>query len=182
MLDLPSSNQLAQDISNVSQPSFAARSLSHLPSKPLQAEDVSASEKASTLVEANTEPPKVVSPVVYYIQATVTRHSSQPSVLKEAFLTTNVSNLEDAKVTEAAPIWSIGRSSNCTIAILNPSISRCHAVIGYASTQGFYITDLGSSNGTFVNRQRLPILERRSLTDGDLISFSHIHVEFFVSH
>jgi len=181
MLDLPSSNQPAQDISNVFQPPVAARSLSHLPSKPLQAKGAPAFDKASTLVGANIEPPKVVSPVVYYIQATVTRHSSQSSVLKEAFLTTNVSNLEDAKVTEVAPVWLIGRSSNCAIAILNPSISRCHAVIGYVPTQGFYITDMGSSNGTFVNRQRLPILERRSLTDGDLISFSHIHVEFFVS-
>lgn len=182
MLDLPSSSQPAQDISSFSQPSVAVRSLSQLPSKPLETKGAPAFDKASTLVGANLEPPKVVSPVAYYIQATVTRHSSQPSVLKAAFLTTNLSNLEDAKVTEVAPIWSIGRSSNCAIAILNPSISRCHAVIDHIPIQGFYITDLGSSNGTFVNRQRLPILERRSLTDGDLISFSHIHVEFFVSH
>lgn len=182
MLDLPSSNQPTQDISSFSQLPVVARSLSQLPSKPLQAKGALAFDKASTLVGANIEPPKAVSPVAYYIQATVTRHSSKPSLLKAAFLTTNVSNLEDAKVTEVAPIWSIGRSSNCAIAILSPSISRCHAVIGYTPTQGFYITDMGSSNGTFVNRQRLPILERRSLADGDLISFSHIHVEFFVSH
>ena len=41
--------------------------------------------------------------------------------------------------------------------------------------------DVGSSNGTFVNRRRLIQQEQRFLQDGDLIEFSHTRVEFFLS-
>ncbi|KAM3101818.1 FHA domain-containing protein [Phormidesmis sp. 146-12] len=111
-------------------------------------------------------------PASYYIQAATTGRT--------AFLTTNLFDLEEARVTEIASTWLIGRSRNCAIAVPNPSISRCHAVIGHSPLEGFYVMDVGSSNGTFINRHRLPTLERRTLQDGDLVSLSHIHVEFFV--
>jgi pSer/pThr/pTyr-binding forkhead associated (FHA) protein len=60
-------------------------------------------------------------------------------------------------------------------------VSRCHAVIGHHPNDGFYIMDLGSSNGTFVNRSRLIPLQQRPLNDGDLIDFSKSRVEFFIS-
>jgi FHA domain len=129
-------------------------------------------DKVSTLVGESLEPPQRLDPASYYIQAATTGRS--------AYLTTNLSNLAEARVTEIAPTWLIGRSRNCAIAIFHPSISRCHAVIGFTAAEGFYIMDVGSSNGTFVNRRRLPVLERRTLGDGDLISLSHIHAEFFV--
>ena len=180
MLDSPSPNQIDPGVSGFLQP--LARSSDQRPSELIQSGEAPGFIKASTTVGAGVELPKVSSPAAYYIQAIVLGHSSKSPLCKSAFLTTNVSNLEDAQVTELAPNWLIGRSSNCEIAILNPSISRHHAVIGFSLTQGFYITDVGSRNGTFVNRQRIPNLERRSITDGDLISFSQIQVEFFVSH
>ncbi len=182
MLNLPSPNQPDRDISDFWQTQANARSLGQRPSKLIQAGDAPVLGKASTLVGEGVESLKASSPVAYYIQAIILGQSSTSPLCKSAFLTTNVSNLEDAKVTDVASTWLIGRNSNCAIAILNPAISRCHAVLGYSPTQGFYITDVGSSNGTFINRQRIPVLERRSLTDGDLISFSQIHIEFFTSH
>ncbi|MGV0028766.1 FHA domain-containing protein [Phormidesmis priestleyi] len=129
-------------------------------------------DQVSTFVGPIIQAPQRCTPASYYIQAATTGRT--------AFLTTNLFDLEEARVTEIASTWLIGRSQNCAIAVPNPSISRCHAVIGHSPLDGFYIMDVGSSNGTFVNRRRLPTLERRTLQDGDLVSLSHIHVEFFV--
>jgi len=128
-------------------------------------------DKISTLVEPILEAPQRCS-TSYYIQAVTTGRT--------AFLTTNLSSPDQTQLTAIASTWLIGRSRNCAIALPHPSVSRCHAVIGHSAAEGFYLMDVGSSNGTFLQGQRLPVLERRSLEDGDAISFSHIQVEFFV--
>ncbi|MEZ6122812.1 MAG: FHA domain-containing protein [Planctomycetaceae bacterium] len=48
----------------------------------------------------------------------------------------------------------IGRQSACAIQLLHESVSRRHAEVWQVEDQMF-IRDLGSSNGTFVNRQRV---------------------------
>jgi pSer/pThr/pTyr-binding forkhead associated (FHA) protein len=108
-----------------------------------------------------------------YIQAVTTGRT--------AFLTTNLTTTGATQVTEIASSWLIGRSSNCAIAILEKSVSRCHAVIGHHPREGFYVMDLGSSNGTFVNSSKLVPLKQRFLKDGDLIEFNKIRTEFFIS-
>jgi FHA domain len=128
-------------------------------------------DKISTFVEPILDAPNrcVTS---FYIQAATTGRT--------AFLTTNLSNADEARVTAIASTWLIGRSRNCAITVAHRSVSRCHAVIGHVANHGFYIMDVGSSNGTWVNGRRLPILERQTLRDGDLVKLSHISVEFFV--
>ena len=49
---------------------------------------------------------------------------------------------------------SIGRSDNNDLVLASPQISRQHAKINRIG-DGLYIQDLGSSNGTFVNAQRI---------------------------
>ncbi|MCU0548334.1 MAG: FHA domain-containing protein [Leptolyngbya sp. Prado105] len=127
-------------------------------------------DKISTLVEPILEAPLRCA-TAYYIQAVTTGRT--------AFLTTNLVNPDQAQLTSISSTWLIGRSRNCAISVSQPSISRCHAVIGH-SPEGFYVMDVGSSNGTFLREQRLPVLERRALIDGDRISLSHLQVEFFV--
>ena len=109
----------------------------------------------------------------YYIQAVTTGRT--------AFLTTNLPDNQVTHVTEVASSWLIGRSRTCAISIQSSSISRCHAVIGHCPSRGFYIMDVGSSNGTFVNRRRLTPLEQHFLMDGDLVELSHCRIEFFIS-
>jgi len=62
----------------------------------------------------------------------------------------------------------IGRTVNCDIVINDTSASRRHAEIFYDSnTEMVTINDLKSSNGTYVNRQRITRLSR--LQNGDVI-------------
>lgn len=109
----------------------------------------------------------------YYLQATRIDH--------RAFLTTNLTDIGQAQVTDIGSTWLLGRSRNCAIMVPDRSISRCHAVIGHDSQQGFYIMDVGSSNGTYLNQQRLTGLKRHTLNDGDIITLCHLRVEFFIN-
>ncbi len=127
----------------------------------------------STIIEPILEAPNRCESSTYYIQAVTTGRS--------AFLTTNLPDCNTTHVSEIGVGWLIGRSSNCAITIDDPSISRCHAVVGHRPGRGFYIIDVGSSNGTFVNGRRLSTLKQCFLEDGDLIELSHTRVEFFVS-
>lgn len=57
--------------------------------------------------------------------------------------------------------WAVGRLPGCALALAHPSVSRRHAVLQYrtagpAAARGFYVCDLGSAHGTFLNRRRLP--------------------------
>jgi pSer/pThr/pTyr-binding forkhead associated (FHA) protein len=47
----------------------------------------------------------------------------------------------------------IGRGRSADIVIAEPTISRAHAVIG-CDVEGFFVQDMGSTNGTRVNGER----------------------------
>ena len=50
------------------------------------------------------------------------------------------------------------------------SVSRRHAAI-HLTNDTYYITDIGSKNGTYVNDKQLPVGVAYALHDGDRISF-----------
>ncbi|HEY9623003.1 MAG TPA: FHA domain-containing protein [Crinalium sp.] len=109
----------------------------------------------------------------FYIQAVVTGQTT--------FLMTNLNQNWESLLIGTASTWLIGRSPTCAITIPEFSVSRCHAVIGYHPIDGFYITDVGSRNGTFVNRRRIAPRERRTLRDGDLLQLGELRTEFFLA-
>lgn len=59
----------------------------------------------------------------------------------------------------------IGRRAGCDLVIPDPGVSRRHAWLEYKQG-GFLLTDLGSTNGTFVNGLRIT---SRKIQSGDLI-------------
>lgn len=130
-------------------------------------------EMVTTILEPILNAAKRCAVAPFYVQAVSTGRTT--------FLVTNLSEKQALLVTDNASNWLIGRSSSCAIAIAHNCISRQHAVIGHILGKDFYITDIGSSNGTWVNRRRLAHLERCQLGDGDLIRVGPVQMEFFVA-
>jgi parallel beta-helix repeat protein len=69
----------------------------------------------------------------------------------------------------------IGRTAENEIALDDSQISRHHAAIS-READGFSLEDLGSTNGTFLNEQR--IVERHHLKDGDRIRVGNTTLAF----
>jgi len=79
--------------------------------------------------------------------------------------------------TETTPfreIAIVGRDQfRCNYIILNHSVSRIHAELKYIYGQGLAITDLGSSNGTFLNDEQIAD-DYYLLSTGDSVRFGEI--------
>jgi pSer/pThr/pTyr-binding forkhead associated (FHA) protein len=66
----------------------------------------------------------------------------------------------------------IGRGRSADLSIAEPTISRAHAAIGYGE-KGFFLQDLGSTNGSRVNGQRE---SQVPLEDGDEIQLGKLQL------
>jgi len=71
-------------------------------------------------------------------------------------------------------ITSIGRSDECDIVIESPYVSARHALIKKRGKR-FYIEDLNSTNGTFVNGKRVRIAR---IKNGDVITLGDVDLKF----
>jgi hypothetical protein len=69
---------------------------------------------------------------------------------------------------------AIGRSPDAPIFLDDVTVSRNHALL-VVRNDGIYIDDLGSLNGTYVNRHRV---ESRKLDDGDEIQVGKYKLTF----
>jgi FHA domain/zinc-ribbon domain len=69
---------------------------------------------------------------------------------------------------------TVGRSPDCDIFLDDVTVSRRHAVISKRSDR-FVIEDLGSLNGTFLNRHRI---EQAPLTDDDEVQIGKYRLVF----
>jgi len=67
----------------------------------------------------------------------------------------------------------IGRGRTADMVVAEATISRAHAAIGFDDT-GFYVEDLGSTNGTLINGARI---ERETLKGGDQIQIGRLVLE-----
>ncbi|MGD1806445.1 FHA domain-containing protein [Dapis sp. BLCC M126] len=72
--------------------------------------------------------------------------------------------------------WTIGRSKDNTFVLTDKWISRNHAMIQQMDTGDFYLIDLGSRNGSFVNGRRVSIPV--TLKDTDDLIFGQTELEF----
>jgi pSer/pThr/pTyr-binding forkhead associated (FHA) protein len=71
---------------------------------------------------------------------------------------------------------TIGRSPDCEIFLDDVTVSRKHAVL-VKRDNGFFVEDLGSLNGTFLNRRRI---ESGELGDGDELQIGKYRLTFLL--
>jgi sulfur carrier protein ThiS len=69
---------------------------------------------------------------------------------------------------------TVGRSPECDIFLDDVTVSRRHALVERRD-QGFALEDLGSLNGTFLNRSRI---ERSNLENGDEVQIGKYRLIF----
>jgi pSer/pThr/pTyr-binding forkhead associated (FHA) protein len=69
---------------------------------------------------------------------------------------------------------TIGRGLNNDIILEDTRVSRHHAQLRYQARR-FWIADLGSTNGTYVNDEQVA---ERSLRDGDIVSLGGLELTF----
>lgn len=69
--------------------------------------------------------------------------------------------------------YTVGRARDCSLVVDLEPVSRLHAHFDYEHEQ-VTVTDLGSTNGTYVNRQRLEPHKPRRLKSGDVVNLANV--------
>ncbi|AFU98623.1 FHA domain-containing protein [Simiduia agarivorans] len=102
--------------------------------------------------------------------------SLEPSTTKRAHIDSRWSLVSDSswlagqEFVIAPGVSAIGRATQCEIVIPGTHLSRQHAEFELSNGQ-LRIRDLGSSNGTFVNEERLTANQPLRLVPGDRLRF-----------
>ncbi|WP_088431402.1 adenylate/guanylate cyclase domain-containing protein [Halomicronema hongdechloris] len=76
--------------------------------------------------------------------------------------------------------WTIGRSDDNNFVLPDQWISRNHAMLQSMENGEFYLIDLGSRNGSFVNGRRVSVPV--TLHNGDLLTFGQTNLHFYCPH
>ncbi len=99
---------------------------------------------------------------------------------QQAYLITNLLRGESLTLFQPQMVWTIGRNRQAAFPFTDKKLSRRHAVIQYVPQKGFYLIDLNSMNGSFVNDGQ--VQQRQLLQDADRVHIGRICFTFFVSH
>ncbi len=97
----------------------------------------------------------------------------------QPYLLTNLLGDRSQNLYQPECCWLIGRSPDATLSFADRRLSRFHAVIQYVKNDGFYLIDLQSTNGSFVNGEA--VRYRRRLVEGDRIRVGSLSIQFYAS-
>lgn len=129
-------------------------------------------DKVEKNVRIEEEPQKEVGNTV--LLSDYLNQKKIPSELK--FICQNADSLsicaEDIRISEF-PCVIGSLSEYCNIIIQNELISRMHICI-YREENEYYIEDMNSTNGTFLNDRQILPQQRYSLEDGDVLRLANI--------
>lgn len=71
----------------------------------------------------------------------------------------------------------LGREPQCHVSVADATLSGRHATV-WTDRDRWYLADLRSTNGTFLNRQLVPPLKAIELREGDAIEFGSVSARF----
>ncbi len=97
----------------------------------------------------------------------------------QAYLITNLRSETSSTLIQPQMTWTIGRNRDAALPLHDRMLSRRHSVLMYVKNEGFYLVDLNSLNGSYVNGKRIE--NRVALQDGDFIRVGHTEFFFFLS-
>nr|WP_290221801.1 FHA domain-containing protein [Trichocoleus desertorum] len=95
-------------------------------------------------------------------------------------LSTNLIEGSTQTLLQPQQIWVFGRDRQAAISIRDERLSRRHAAIRYVAGQGFYLVDLDSTNGSFINGER--VWRCSLLKEGDRVRLGSLTFTFFICH
>ena len=99
-------------------------------------------------------------------------HQLDKSVFRSELLRARVIEIKKRKTKSARDIITIGRSANNDIIIYNRMVSKSHCHLYISSPDDVcYLVDIGSTNGTYVNNNKIEPHHKHNLNDADEISF-----------
>ncbi|HTX58534.1 MAG TPA: FhaA domain-containing protein [Verrucomicrobiae bacterium] len=107
-------------------------------------------------------------------EATVSITIPSPSKLRKRFHLRMIKGVPAYGVYYVEERALVGRSEECDIFLVDPSVSRTHAVVEVDGAEPV-VRDLGSTNGTFVNGDRI---DTRALRSGDELTFGNTKMRF----
>src|SRR5260370_10293529 len=84
-----------------------------------------------------------------------------------------VSREIEGRAWEGFDLLRIGREQQWEVRLDNNSISRCHAELAYVESLGWFVRDLGSTNGTHLNGVRIGSQERK-IRERDLLQVGNL--------
>ncbi len=94
------------------------------------------------------------------------------------YLITNLLDSRTQKITQPQWIWTMGRAGGNAITLADHHLSRHHAALQYIPGQGFFLHDLNSTNGTYLNQEILQAPRR--LYEGDRLRIGSLVISFFL--
>jgi|SRR5579884_3168528 len=84
-------------------------------------------------------------------------------------------NLPAGTAFPLAPVSTIGRRPDCTVVLDEPFVSGEHGELRLSQGR-WWLRDLGSTNGTFVNGSRVTV--PTGVQPGDTLQFGRVRLEF----
>src|SRR5690606_33863677 len=111
----------------------------------------------------------------FQVGSATVRGAAAPATTSAASPRHPLVDIDGQRYLLTGPVTVIGRGSEADIIVDDPGVSRRHLEI-QVTEQGTIATDLGSTNGTFVEGHRVPAA---TLLDGNTITIGRTRIMFW---
>jgi hypothetical protein len=95
--------------------------------------------------------------------------------MRQRIRLSGVSREVEGQTWQGIDLVRIGRDGQCEVSLPDTSVSRCHAELVFVEAAGWFIRDLSSVNGSYLNGVRIGA-EERKLRERDLIQIGNLVV------